>query len=482
MKADADESRDLSLHPRVAIQPSSQPQDVVLDQRLNPSTNTMQYYMRDTGAMEWWADEEDVDDDLIAAWERGDRVILDDEENFLEEAAKNPHDDSEATHLDDHRISNPHSENLKRGYWSVAAGIYNDFISHKVIRNDPPTRPVFRLQCTEILASMPQKALQAICGRGLRWWRLRDAKLRWELETLRAQSRARPNAYVLELVDKLGDGTTVGEMRLILSWAESYIALDDGDHSDTQRALLIDEAAGTLDSDVQQEVLGNLRREFLIVGDDNKDSDSKKRLRTLLDAIQHNLDTSGLADGEMCNFLLRDVGYTSNGVNRIEKQHKVKRSTNKVMALFATICEVALSSKYGLHGDVVFLCTAYWHAPYGEIIFSLLAPSYHYTGRGFNTVEAGIQQNSMADFNEAKEWDMWVNSKLNDTSFYDNIEAEQVRLEKYAAEYAALEAEIEQEECRSLREEIEEGRKTLALQEEVHEALVKLRLTVRPSD
>lgn len=80
------------------------------------------------------------------------------------------------------------------------------------------------------------------------------------------------------------------------------------------------------------------------------------------------------------------------------------------MGLFEAVCfaDPYISKAHESRGDVVFLCLRALHAPLGEVVFTLLSPSYSDTGRGYNTAEAGIQT-SKADeyFPEVDLWAEW---------------------------------------------------------------------------
>jgi hypothetical protein len=99
-----------------------------------------------------------------------------------------------------------------------------------------------------------------------------------------------------------------------------------------------------------------------------------------------------------------------------------------------------MAVKYRLHGDVIFLGFRRDHAAIGEIVFSVLAQSYTKTGKGFNGVLAGVQNQANAKYDEDhfKEWqhDVW---NPQESPAQSNQEAEKGRIAELRRKIAEFE-------------------------------------------
>ena len=81
----------------------------------------------------------------------------------------------------------------------------------------------------------------------------------------------------------------------------------------------------------------------------------------------------------------------------------------------------------------VFLGFRQSHAMLGEIVFSVSAQSYHRTGKGFNSVDADVQ-NTSNDKYEFAHFSAWREDLLKSSPCQANAAAETQRVEELLAE------------------------------------------------
>ena len=101
---------------------------------------------------------------------------------------------------------------------------------------------IISMDGTEILASMPDKVLRALCGAGLERSKLYDPQLRKVLRRNRRNSTNRPCIYVMELTDDEGRPPTAGDAKIFIQRARQYMNTTDPSGDDIAVAVRIDGA------------------------------------------------------------------------------------------------------------------------------------------------------------------------------------------------------------------------------------------------
>lgn len=411
---------------------------------------------------EWLPEAQISASELIAAFERGENATDEDDET---EDATSVSDIESA----DVEAGNPYRSHLLRGYWSLARGLFPEVQRHAAAKS-LPNFEVFRAIALQILASVPYQLLLSVCGSGLIRRKLVDPGLSIVLDG--NKSKARPCIYLLEFVNENGLGPNMKEMRRIIEKARRYIDPETDD--DDELAVQVDRVAKELSSSERARRRAGYRSYI-----DDKDR-TKQRIITLLDGLSAHLDAlDDQSDTKRVPFLIRDIGYTDNAERRIDSQHSLHRSSNKVMNLLEAIAfaDDLFGDKYSFEGGVIFLCYQPNHALYGEIIFSLLAESYVDGGKGVNGVEAGI---SNASNNRWQDWQEWTSSTFSKTQLVSNLQAERERMKAYRQEHQQILYESDELERAELQAEADAIQRTTKLQQELSDAygdLETLRLT-----
>lgn len=432
----------------------------VLDERLAQDGEGLEYFFRNQDGEMSWQPESAVPEELVRIYEDVEdeaHVFNEEDTEFAVEASQR------ATNFNDEEeqgdLPNPCWKYLQRGYWSLSHFLYPAVTEHSKGK-DMPDLPTFDMYLAQMMAQTPDAVLRALCGRhGLRRSRLTDSALRTVLDRFNSQSSKHPSEYVLELCDRLGRAPTKAEMATMIEWARRYCDLDDG-----EAAVKIDKVFHLLGPLEEQETRAGTRRQYLTLGPKDE---TRKKLKILLDKLEELLQALSTGDFERVPFLLRDVGYTANGLRRIDDQHKRHRSSNKLMGLFEAISIAVIGGKYRIYGDVVFLCTRYEHAPLGEIVFSLLTESYVETGKGFNGTEAGKQQASLLKYKDVTMWTNWRNQMYNESPYKENLERETVRRQRALDEIEKQQKQVEAAHEGADADELDQEEKTLVLGSEM---------------
>ncbi|KAK3723426.1 hypothetical protein LTR37_001678 [Vermiconidia calcicola] len=406
-----------------------------------------------------WVLEVDLDaPELIAKYHRGEDAVASDSD----EDADLP---SEPLDAADSRTGNRYRPSFERGYWSLIDDLWPEVRRHKALPHGLDFQ-TYKTDCLEILASIPSDVLSAVLGAGLERRKDSDPELRGVLADNRRRSASQPCIYMLELADKAGAGPTVDQMRRFIRLARSYATKQD--YGDLLWAYDVDSVKSPLDRD-EKDAVRDGARHYL------PSSTTRDRLELLLSRLEVQL--SGFQDPEeVLPFLLRDIGYTDNGIRRIDEQHKKHTSSNKLMNLFEaiSIADDDFDGCFEMKADVIFLCFRPSHARLSEIVFSLLANSYVGDGRGFNGKEAGLS-NSSSDELSTSDWQKLQHDALNESPLRENYEAEMRRMQHRRQRKLDLETEIATRRRAALQEQLRLERETANLQQQLAESFSQLR-------
>jgi hypothetical protein len=186
-----------------------------------------------------------------------------------------------------------------------------------------------------------------------------------------------------------------------------------------------------------------------------RSGEARAQLGNLLSHLEdemRKLSLGGHKDDQPMPFVLRDVGYTDNCRQRLRAQENLKAGSNPLMSLFSAIAqsnptflarEAAASAaanlagasasttavQYRLHGDVIFQCFRWEHAVIAEILFTILAQSYTWKGRGFNGFQAGVSNISNDNYHP-RDWIYFQDTTMERGVWDVNIAAEKARVQK----------------------------------------------------
>lgn len=217
--------------------------------------------------------------------------------------------------------------------------------------------------------------------------------------------------------------------------------------SDGDLAVEID-SVGSKDgigSDYEQEIRDNYRRKFI------RSAKGRERLGELLDGVDDQI-AAILAkdpnDEHRMPFVLRDIGYSGVGEARIEQHLELGTSANPVMAVFAAAASVR-GMPYALYAEFIFLGFRRDHAALGEILFSILAQSYTWTGKGFNSVRAGGSNRTNMNVSE-EDWNRYQADVLANSPMEVNARLERQRIQHLEREEFDLERRTVVEELKAL--------------------------------
>lgn len=319
---------------------------------------------------------------------------------------------ADTVRTEDEAAGNPFWARLRRGYWALCKPLAEEVLKSSTI-SGLSSRMRYGLndlqaEIFEFFASIPASILASVCGAGLRSRKARDEELYAYLVNSYADSVKRPCIYMLEFTDQIGLAPTLADMLEIVRDARTYSNPQGPD--DWKVAVRIDKAGGkSLTAGEREE-----RRDDANVRSYLKSKNARRQLDQLLTTLERDiqqLTNAGHRSDQPMPWVLRDIGYTDDCRHRLRNQEQMKASSNPLMSLFNAIAhsnEVlsaraqaarpstkgAVSKQYRLHGDVIFLCFRYEHAVIAEIMFTVLAQSYTWDGRGFNGFQAGISNSS----------------------------------------------------------------------------------------
>jgi hypothetical protein len=355
---------------------------------------------------------------------------------------------------EDAAAQNPYYADLSRGYRNVLDSLAIEVEKHAAMQRLSYDRDDIKAEISDILTSVPLSVLLGICGAGLRARKARCEELyAWLVKNL-SKSIKRPSIYVLEFTDQLGRAPSLEDMGVIVTDARSYLS-DNPSAEDSKTTIRIDSAGGNLLSSGERAERRNApdndNRRFL------SSASARQNMTDLLDSLDAELRRLGQTNPPHARmpYPLRDIGYTDHGPKRLRAQENLKSGSNPLMSLFNAIAQSNLTFiareraafdvgdmavKYRLHGDVIFLGFRRDHAAIGEIVFSVLAQSYTKTGKGFNGVLAGVQNQANAKYDEDhfKEWqhDVW---NPQESPAQSNQEAEKGRIAELRRKIAEFE-------------------------------------------
>ncbi|KAK4500944.1 hypothetical protein PRZ48_006750 [Zasmidium cellare] len=450
----------------------------IIDSRINERKNNRMEYLitRPNAQLETWIPEKEVPEARLREFEEGIIPVSQaartqqPASQYEREAFLQPLDLGDESQAIDQAAGNPFWKYLKLGYWALALATHEEAAKHSALKGLPGI-DIYRIECVSLLASIPHRALLAILGSGLTKQKLTDEELRADLQESRNRSVKQPNCYHLELCDPQGNGPTIAEMRKFCSIARRYAWPETPE--DGELAIQIDQVKYTLtEKEKRQRRQTNARRYLSSGPQDN----TRKNLRIFLENLELELDKlSGEDDNARVPFLLNDIGYTDDGIRRIEKDHTQHKSSNDLMNLWEAI-SVAFykEKKYRMRGDVIHLCCKKGQAPYSEILFSILTQSYISTGKGFNGAPAGISQNSLGSYDSLKEWTRWKDIQLSSTPYYENMRNEAQRVVDYKNNLAAADDRLAEEELQLALESEQAQKELLAWEERLVDSMEKL--------
>lgn len=397
--------------------------------------------------------------DLIAKFERGEKAVDSDDEGDDEPLDPPNEADLKAMH--------PYRAQFGRGYWAIVREVWPLVAKHSAIPDDLQDSDDLKAICVSILASIPWDLLSSICGASVRRRKIADSGLKALLEANFNSSIARPCIYLYEFCDRDGLSLIVAEMRLIIVSARKY-AHPTCD-ADKEYAVAIDSVAavgGRLTAGERNNVLAGHRRYL-------PNDTERRKLDEMLIALEALI--ADMPDEDRVPFVLREVGYTNDGPRRMDKEHGRHSSSNKMMNLFEAISYESLGATYENRGEVIFLCFERTHATVGEILFSILAPCYHHTGRGFNGVEAGNSVRSVDKVTDLRKWDAWLDAAS--APIEANIACEKQRIAVYRAKQQQLEGQIKvaaQDLQAAMGEQLQATKQLVEKQEDIVEMFSEL--------
>ncbi|KAK4494525.1 hypothetical protein PRZ48_014823 [Zasmidium cellare] len=415
------------------LDPASEGYGPVVDSRINDlKGDRMEYLLTKPGRqLETWLPATHIPDHVLQEFEAGFLGVSHSQDQT--DAFHLPLDLDDASDAANEAADNRFWEFLKVGYRSLADATYDECCNnHSALRN-MPGRDIYRIECVSILASMPHKALVAILGSGLTKQKLTDEELRSNLRELRKRSVGQPNCYHIEFCDVRGIGPTLREMREFADVAEQYAWPTC--EEDANIAIEIDSVKNSLSKAEEEEIRNTNKRRYLSPGE--KDN-TRKNLRILLDKLRMHLSGLTIGDDDPVPFLLDDVGYTDNAPRRLEKDHSQHSGSNDLMNLFEAISIVCAEGKYRMRADVIFVCCKKVQAYFSEILFSVLAESYIWTGKGFNGRPAGENRGTLDKYDSEEQWAKWRQQQLDQTPFKENMRNEALRAAKYEDELEDL--------------------------------------------
>jgi hypothetical protein len=376
---------------------------------------------------------------------------------FYENWTAHPKDEDEYRNAKDIAAGHPHYSHIDNGLRSLIESIFDDVKTHKRVKDYSDL--ALKTEILEILCSVPTVVLRGICGAGLQARKIRDEELyAWLSNNLRNSTdpTKRSCIYVLELTSSRGRPPTLGHMREFARCARAY--LKPSSQADFDIIVRVDEhCTNHFDSDDEDERRSLATRTWLPTPVRGK---NLKRLGTLLDELDKRIDEFSISNGDNIDFPhpLRDVGYSDDSLTRLEQQETLSQSSNRFLSLFNAIAQShpddAIQKRhYRAWGNVVFLGFRTPHAMLGEIVFSVLAQSYHWTGKGFNSVDAGVQNTSNDKYTFAQ-FAPWREEIFETSPYKANAAAEIQRADDLLAEGSRIEREEEDFELEALRQSL----------------------------
>jgi hypothetical protein len=349
-----------------------------------------------------------------------------------------PRDDIDAA------AGNPYWGFLEQGYHALLETIAQDCIDHSSLKGVYSKRSFCRM-ALQMLTSIPVPVLQGICGAGLRARKASSEDMyAWLTNNLR-KSEGRPSIYMIELSDQVGQTLTYKDVLALVAGVRQYLNLSLD--SDIKFAVEVEKIASPYElTDAEIQAIEAGERQWCA------NEKAHGRLMILLTSLE-SLIQSDLAqnpdESRRMPFAMRDIGYSSQGVARLNAHLDLTSSGNKFLVLFALVAK-AKGLKYSLHGDYIFLAFREDHAIPAEIMFSLLAESYTVTGKGFNSVQAG-QSMGVNDQVPATSWRLWQKDVLEESPVKGNAAAERARMTELKDEIEAGERRIVIQQIRALQ-------------------------------
>lgn len=258
---------DCELEKELASQRESQgPTGVITNERVDAAALTLEYLVLD-GSQEDWRSEQQVSKPMIDAWLAQQYTNKYDDETAEFDALTHSGLATQTLDLNGDEeakqrvLNHRHGRYLKQGYWNFAAATYEQAKNHRPLSTI--TEYGWQEMCIEVLAMTPAVIIEALCGPGLRFSRLRDSSLRKLLEDYRQQAVNRPCEYVLELVDKMGASLTCGEMRDLARYVRIYMDYENADDAAIDYAKRVDDWDGRRDTRDEKEAIENGVRRYV---------------------------------------------------------------------------------------------------------------------------------------------------------------------------------------------------------------------------
>ncbi|KAK6442155.1 hypothetical protein LTR95_001624 [Oleoguttula sp. CCFEE 5521] len=353
-------------------------------------------------------------------------------EEFIEEfnASRGEVADNASVEISEDRI-NPFKREIETEYWCIAEQVVDRALEHSGVTTD---RPTANLRIIQMLATLPDALLYAICGSGVQARKAVDPELQAVLAANLEASVDRPCIYEMELVDRNGNPPSLRDTEKLISCARRYMT-PSAHESDARLISRIDKAKGRLtQGDIQAQDKNPNWKRYL------PRESNPVTLETVLAAMEREcsaLKAEGYPQDIPLPWSMRDIGYTNSGPRRIKEQVN-HRGSNKYMSVFEAIAvsETDWDADYAVKGDVIFLCFDLRQARLAEVLFSLIAGSYKEPGRGCNTVNAGASNRSNEEFNDASQWSAFLRATLETTPYLDDMEREKQRAQDWNRQHA----------------------------------------------
>lgn len=340
----------------------------------------------------------------------------------------------------DEAAGNPYWPFLEGSYVDLLENVAQEAIGHGALRDVYREPEAFVRAGFQVLISIPMAVLQGICGASLRARKGRDEDMyAWLTNNLRKAS-GRPSIYMIEFTDQVGGALRYKDMRRVVGYIRRYASPQSS--ADVDLAVEVDQASAAypLTEDDEEAIRAQGHRAWI------SNAQARTALLELLDKLDEQI-TAAIGvdpdDTRRMPFVMRDVGYTHRGIKRLDEQD-LTPSANMIMAVFGAVAK-AKELPYKLYGEFIFLGFRREHAALAEVLFSILAQSYTWTGRGFNSVLAGGSIASNSQYEEG-DWNLWQADVLRESPIEEN-------------------ARIERERAQDLEEEVGENERRILVQQ-----------------
>lgn len=135
-----------------------------------------------------------------------------------------------------------------------------------------------------------------------------------------------------------------------------------------------------------------------------------------------------------------EFGYGVDVENRLAA-HRRHESSNYIMNLFQTCCQILFPGKYRLHQYVVFLCSTPDQTSTAEVLFHLLGQGYISNGCGFSHWPAGLSSHHAYKLRSSM-WCSFARWNMEHTPRQSNVDAFKIAMKIRADEDAERERRL----------------------------------------